>query len=80
MGELAAAGLQEWEAPATAAYADGGSQQRLQAFIVCSMLDLHFQIQAAKTRSEERPLKDGFERLKSAGYVLASLMKSGLHE
>ena len=80
MGELRDAGLGDWETPAGAAAASGGDQQRLQAFIVCSMLDLHFKIQGCQTRSEERPLKDGFERLKSAGYVLASLMRSGTRE
>lgn len=55
--------------------ADLGSQQRLQAAIICSCLDLDSQIEKCMSRAEERKLKEQFDRLRSVGILLASLMK-----
>ena len=75
--DLEQAGLSEWLDPAEAACADYGSQQRLQAAIVCTMLAVASEKWVEKERAQERRLQVRFDDLKVISIALASLLKAG---
>lgn len=68
--------IPEWRTPSGAVAADFGSQKRLQAAIICAMLDLSARKSCAETRAQERKLQVEFDDLKSVGVLLASLLKA----
>ena len=76
--DLEASGLSEWTHPSTAAAADGGSQQRIQAALIATMLNLINQKHGESDRGQVRKLEREIDEVYRAGILVASLLKSGL--
>jgi len=76
--DLERSGLSEWEHPATAGQAAGESQQRLQAGIIATRLNIMNKIHNETDRGSVRRMERQLDDLYKTGVLLASLMKSGM--
>jgi len=74
--DLAAAGLDEWQDPATAAAASVDSQKKLQAMLIATRLLLQRRLHRCQVRADERRIKQDLDEIKTTGYMLAALLKS----